>query len=518
MKRSVEYLGIAGIVFITFGIITAFLVEYDWLYFVPTHLLTGTVLIILFLIGGGHSLFRKTTIKHVSRYSVRFISYCILFFIIIILVNYISYKKEFFRFDSTEQKVYSLAPQTVEVIKNLEEPITIRGFYLGGIPDYADEKLIGELAKNFPNKITWISIDPEKQPQLVSKFGISEARTLHFSFASESKSRAVKLTHDRSEQAIVNAIVNLTRSGRKIVYFLQGHGEPDLISSTPDGFSEFKNAVEDDYIEIRPLSILNNSSIPGDINALIIVGAKKPYLEHEIMAINEFLQNGGNALLLFDVQGTNDIPNLVKPLGVEIGRNVIVDNDETRFAGASLGVQPVIRNFLLHEITSKLSGAITLTVASSVRVSRVVQGVRSVELARTSPSSWAETNLELLFSDSPQAKFEDDDIAGPVSIAVAINSTEINQGVGRLVVIGDKDFVSNMYIGQLNNRDFMLNTLNWAIGEEQNLTIRARSLRQSTKEITNEQFNTIFLITAILIPEFLLLGGLFVWWRRRVQL
>jgi len=85
---------------------------------------------------------------------------------------------------------------------------------------------------------------------------------------------------------------------------------------------------------------------------------------------------------------------------------------------------------------------------------------------------------------------------------------------GRVVVIGDADFVNNANIRQLFNRDFFLNILNWTIGEEEGVTIRAKSLRRSVKVLTNRQISLIFLVAGVLIPELVTLAGFVVWWAR----
>jgi len=64
------------------------------------------------------------------------------------------------------------------------------------------------------------------------------------------------------------------------------------------------------------------------------------------------------------------------------------------------------------------------------------------------------------------------------------------------------------------NRDLFLNSLNWAIGETDRITIRAKTLKRTLTSLTEEQFGLSFLMTALLLPELLILSGLGVWWFR----
>lgn len=140
-------------------------------------------------------------------------------------------------------------------------------------------------------------------------------------------------------------------------------------------------------------------------------------------------------------------------------------------------------------------------------------------MQRSSDNSWAESNIDLIFGDEPQAAFEKGDIKGPVPLAAAFEGEVVkNSGkMSRVVVFGDADFVANVNIRQLFNRDFFLNALNWVIGETHGVSIRPRTLKQSMTAITTEQFATVFVLTAILLPELVLLGGLSVWWLRKKE-
>src|SRR5262249_48146141 len=152
--------------------------------------------------------------------------------------------------------------------------------------------------------------------------------------------------------------------------------------------------------------------------------------------------------------------------------------------------------------------SVLFTTVSSVRRLPEADARAVQELALTSASSWAETNLELLFSSTPQAAKEANDIPGPVSVAAAAEgSTGTPHLKGRIVVFGDADFVSNTNLRELANRDFVLNAVEWAIGDELATGARARTLRLTTRKLTPEELSRIFLFGAILLPEcFAVLG------------
>ena len=90
-----------------------------------------------------------------------------------------------------------------------------------------------------------------------------------------------------------------------------------------------------------------------------------------------------------------------------------------------------------------------------------------------------------------------------------------HDGVARLVVFGNAMFANNQFIGQYFNRDFLLNTANWLVGEEGLISVRARTMRASRVQFTAQQGTLIFYLSLLVLPELLLIAGLAVWWRRR---
>jgi len=151
--------------------------------------------------------------------------------------------------------------------------------------------------------------------------------------------------------------------------------------------------------------------------------------------------------------------------------------------------------------------------------------VTAVSLAKTSPKSWAETDLESLFQKS-QVSLTAEDLPGPVSIAVALTAKVEGEkqeseepgvsGKGtKVVVFGDSDFIDNLSITRMFNGDLFLNTVNWLAGEEELISIRPKATRGSRVTMTPQQTRDIFYFSVLILPEALLLLGLAIWWRRR---
>lgn len=528
MKRFSAFLGFAALIFISFGVISAGLISHE--FYSLIHFVLGTICVVLFIAGGGIHAISTAAIRRTAGFGTGATVYSVVFLGLLVLINVVVQRHDFLHYDSTEQKVYTLSPQTVSLLNRLDKPVLARAFYIGGKVDPGVKELLDRFARQ-SSKFSWKVVDPEKLPQLVAELGITDQGTLHFAYDEENTKRIGKISGTIGEQEIINAMLKLTRGGSKTIYTLQGHGERDLTDEHPPGFLFLKDAIEGESLTLKPLAIRAGEGIPKDASAVLILTPQKNLAPFETEAIRNYLAGGGNGLFLLDPKTTDDIQKLVKPLGIEVGNDIIVDEFVRLFAGPGLGVQPIVRSYANHSITKGFDQDTLFSTVSSVRAGKEIPTGGSVtELAFTSDKSWAETDLVRIFADEPRAVLEDSDIKGPVSIAAAFEgpvspaappqgetaaAVEKVKSVSRVVVIGDSDFVANVNIKQSFNQDFVLNCLNWVIGESEAVTIRARTLRQSLRGLTNDQVGLMFLSGAIILPELILLLGLGVWWRRR---
>src|SRR5262249_47396944 len=145
-------------------------------------------------------------------------------------------------------------------------------------------------------------------------------------------------------------------------------------------------------------------------------------------------------------------------------------------------------------------------------------GLALVALAKTSATSFAETNLKDLY-EHQQAKLTDKDPRGPITVAATsdANLGELGWGKGnaRLVVFSSTDFANNKYIGDFFNRDLFVNSVDWLAGQENAVSIRPATMRSGRFLLTSAQFFIIFALSVLLLPEALLVAGTIVWSVRR---
>ena len=86
---------------------------------------------------------------------------------------------------------------------------------------------------------------------------------------------------------------------------------------------------------------------------------------------------------------------------------------------------------------------------------------------------------------------------------------------GRLAVLGTADLVTNNRIINGGNFPVILNTVSWAIGRDTQLNIPARPIERFQLSLSQEELVRLRLGLFFIVPGFVALLGLAVYWTRR---
>lgn len=106
-----------------------------------------------------------------------------LFAIVLILLNLVC-SKAFFRIDITGEKAYSLSPSSKQIVKTLEQPLSVKVFFTKNLPapyntveQYVKDLLV-EYKGNANSNFSWKSFDMSKKEneQLARGYGLSQVQ------------------------------------------------------------------------------------------------------------------------------------------------------------------------------------------------------------------------------------------------------------------------------------------------------------------------------------------------------
>ncbi len=519
MGRSTSLFGLWGTVLLAFGLVAYALAPAASAY-VLVHVGLGILLLVLYFTSSRESV-SSFLGERSTKYGANAVVYSAIFIAILIVLNYLAARHNH-RFDLTKQNVFSLSSQSTGVLTKLDKPIQVYAFTEGGIDPIIDDLL--DSYKNASNNFTYRMVDPVKDRDLAERFKVTEIPFLHIQYGEEGSEGAqtATVTRDISEQTITNGLLKATSSTKKVVCFLDGHGEADPENREARGASGLQDALRNENYETRKVLLASEPSVPAECNILVVAATERPLFDHEVTQIREYLKAGRSALLLVPPQRGQQLVDVVQPWGVKLTDTVVVDQVVRLFQGPALGLQILVSTYGTHPVTRDFTERTVFPMSRAVQADAAGKtGVSAVEIIKSSPSAWAESDTEGVFKRGEAAQ-GDDDIKGPVSLAVAVTGKHKEMGFDkegetRLIVVGDADFASNQFFGQLFNRDLALNMMAWLGGDEQQISIRPRAIQASRAQLGPDETRRIFYLSVLVLPELLLFLGLTVWWRRSTK-
>ena len=218
--------------------------------------LVGLALFLIFLYLAGTSV-RVWMNRRSTRYGTNLAIMVLVAFAVAIFIETLSYS-HYKQFDVTGDRLNSLSAQTIQILKGLEkgdEKIQVVAFVRDS--DRKGYQDLLDLYTYITDRFQYEMVDLDKNPLLAKKFDVRAYGTLVFE-SGENRQKVELAT----EQNMANAILKVTRTAKKIVYFLKGHGEGDISSTEKDGFSQAKRAIELENMVAKDLVLLRANAVP----------------------------------------------------------------------------------------------------------------------------------------------------------------------------------------------------------------------------------------------------------------
>jgi ABC-type uncharacterized transport system involved in gliding motility auxiliary subunit len=203
---------------------------------------------------------------------------------------------------------------------------------------------------------------------------------------------------------------------------------------------------------------------------------------------------------------------------------------------------PIAVDYPYHEITRGFRVMTAFHQARRMQAATgTMEGVFAQDLVKTSPASWAETDLTL---KSPVQFDEGKDKKGPIALAAVATVTATPtpspspspspsvspsaspsaspspeeaapKKEGRVAAFGDSDFASNTLVGFQGNRDLFLNTVAWLAQDADLISIRPKEPEDQRLVLSRLQQQNLAVLALLLIPGVFIVMGIREWWSRR---
>jgi ABC-type uncharacterized transport system involved in gliding motility auxiliary subunit len=444
------------------------------------------------------------------------------------------------RVDLTEDQRYSLSDQTRKVLAGLEDEITITYFQRERDMLRGRDRL--REYQGLTDKLEVEFVDPVQSPMKAQAFDVRGPWPILIVQRDDQRERI----SNESEQDITNALLKVTREGRKTVCLVEGQGERSTEDSSERGYSGAKTALTENQYEVETVFLLRERTVPEECTVLLVAGPEKDLAPEAISAIREFVNAGGKALIMIEPEFQAAFPNLVGLLAewnLEAGNDVVVDiSGMGQLFGAS-ELAPLVIDYPYHAITKDFRLMTLFAGARSLRAGEDgVDGVSAQDLGRTSPQAWAETTL----AREGALEFEEGtDRLGPISLIAAATieaegpepepelepsptpgaatddeadsaeDDEEKAPEGRVVAAGDADFASNSLLGFQGNQDFFLNVVAWLAEDVDLISIRPKEPENQSLFLSRQKQRMVAWVALVLLPLGFVIAGVVTWWRRR---
>jgi ABC-type uncharacterized transport system involved in gliding motility auxiliary subunit len=411
------------------------------------------------------------------------------------------------RLDLTPGKQFSLSAHTRNVVARLDRPATITYFYSS--QDAVIRRNAAELLALYDDLSPRLSVrlvDLDRNPGLAERYDVS---SYNVAVVDDGEQR---LRLDLvNEEIVTAALLRLIDRNPVPTYVIEGHGELRPDGDERRGIDQALTALAREGFAPHPLP--GAAEIPADAKLIILAGPTHDLSDAETAALDAWVHAGGALLALVEAPTPPRVARLLGRFGIVPGDDVVVDGRGRLLGTDGLSAHvPYVNQALVPSVPDV---AALLPTAQTVRLTDV-PGVESDYLAVTAETAWADADRSAVTRDGP-AEPGPDDHRGPLPVAVAATVANPAGPAGHVVFVGDADFVDNLHLDVLGNRELFLAFASLAANKPTTFAERPTSEPPSPLSafvVTTTQVRTLLVVGSIL-PAVLLLAGAVVAHRRR---
>lgn len=442
-----------------------------------------------------------------------------------VLVNLIAGKlpSQYLKYDVSDQKLFTTGDQTAEIVKGLDEDITLYLIAQQGSEDATLQELLDRYA-GLSSHIKVETKDPVLYPNFASRYTSENLSENSVLVVGQNRSKAVdyydiyqysmdystyssSLSSFDGEGQITSAIAYVTAEDMPVVYTLTGHDEAELSTTVT-------SSIEKENIELKSLSLLTEEAVPEDAKAVIIYGAISDISADEKNKLETYLEQGGQLVMLpgYTDKETPNLDSLLSDYGIALAEGLVLEGDS----------QHHLPNYPYYLLPTIQSSTYTSDVSSRNVLLAFAQGMTESpdisddltyeSLLTTSALSYSKTNLE-----SENLDQEEGDIAGPFDLGAVVTKTIAEDTEAKLIVFSSETLLDEQVDSMVSggNSTMFLNVMSQLVDHENTVSIEPKSM--STEYLMVSAGSAIFwgILTIILLPLFLLITGGVIWFGRR---
>ncbi len=428
--------------------------------------------------------------------------------------------EKYTKIDMTATQIYSIGEVTESVLENLDKDVDIYVVAESGkVNDQIDHFI--DIYGSESDRITITDMDPVLHPGFIENNNLTD-NSVYVVCEETGKSRSIAfddiLIYDEytyyyqgqyyytdfdGEGLLTSAISYVTSVEGNKVLLTEGHGENALSSSAADML--VKSNWEVDYV-----NLLTDGGIPEDCRQLLINAPVKDFAVDELEMIREYLQNGGNVVLVIGYSSADrtNIEALLEEYGLVLGKGYVADAER------------YYRDY--YQIFAQINTA--SEIGETLGEEAMVLLNDATGMTRTEPARDT-IAVEVFMQTSDAAVLVNDDVAAEGTYLLGATAKELISGgdseedaeeeYSALTVITADEMCADsivQYYTNISNLDVLVEAVNYN-AQMENVSIPIKSLDIPTNTITNSLFWSVLFVAVI--PVGALVIGFVIWLKRR---
>ena len=432
--------------------------------------------------------------------------------------------------DCTQDKMYSLSDESKDKLGNLDKEVTITLINYGSNTSFI----------NFVERYTTINDnikleridDLSSRTDLMNEYSLQTTDSLVLITCGDREKEVTEndmytfdystyQSIDTTEEAITNAILDVTTEEKPKVYFMSNHLAYDV-----NYFSSIMKTMKDEANEVETIDLFANGGIPEDCDCLVISTLKEDITEQERDNLINYINNGGKLLLMCgpNITGANlsNFQAVLDLYGVSISNGVVFEGESSNMIAGYPDF--IIETTQSTSLTQNLNMSMNICLLDAGEITFNEDkledlGVKYEVLAKTSEKSFVRTDVT-----QNTASRTDKDGEEKSSTVAAIATKKIDDSkTSKLVIFSNELFAMDMpvqisgyqmyTVSLYNNSDMILNSVSFLNEREDTITIRKTS--EQVNYTVSELQNNIIMAIIFTIPVLIIILGIVVWLRRR---
>lgn len=486
----------------------------------------------------------KNAVKH--NKNLKFGGYAtivtVIVLVVVVVINLL-FEQLTLTIDLTEEELYSVGADSMEIIDELDQDIHIYGFYASGDEDGSYAKMVVNFLTEYANLSDHISFDikdPVSDPAFANQYMKSTTETISSGnvvvasektgrykildlsdmltvAASQTSSSGYTVTGWNAEAAVTGAVQYVTSDNTPVIYQLTGHGETVLDESV----TSYLNTSN---FDVDTLSLVAGDAVdPSNYNTILVNNPQTDLTDMEYDTLLAYMEKGGRMIFLaeYNIPEMTNFDKLLERFGMSLNRSgYIVETDTSNYYSYPQLVIPNKQDAGddTHEIIQNLEEGAQLMMLAPTGITINENMNRATKLTTLLDTS---EGALIKGSDSTTLAYEEGDEKGPFNLAVIAVEQEqdgSNVRTAKMAVIGSSTFIDyTKSSGLITNGNylFFMNVCSFLQDEVSTLYIPSKEFSGARLSTTMGVAVTGGIVYVIVIPLIIVGIGVFIWIRRK---